>query len=66
MIGSQISKIYWTHGVELPVLNSISKKTEIISIDSKEFRDTVIRTRQLGPGQQKILEEIHIAKDGSL
>jgi hypothetical protein len=40
------------------------KKTEIIPIGNKGFRDALLQTRQLSPGQQVIPEEIHIAKDG--
>lgn len=40
------------------------EKTEIIPIGNKSHRKKVIRTRKLNPNDQRIPEDVHIAKDG--
>jgi ribonuclease HI/exonuclease III len=39
-------------------------KTEIIPIGTKDYRNTVLTTRRINPGQEPIPNNIHLAKDG--
>jgi hypothetical protein len=39
-------------------------KTEVIPYGSQEFRERVIDTRQLHPGDSHVPQEVHIAKEG--
>ncbi|TFK62738.1 hypothetical protein BDN72DRAFT_889947 [Pluteus cervinus] len=40
------------------------QKTEVIPIGTKEYRETVVRTRKINPTQDPIDGNIHIARDG--
>ncbi|KII84251.1 hypothetical protein PLICRDRAFT_80310, partial [Plicaturopsis crispa FD-325 SS-3] len=40
------------------------EKTEVIPIGTKAYRDTVIATRKMSPGQDPLPGDVHIAKDG--